>query len=95
MHMENAVPYTADIIKNRISTGIILVFHFPRNEKKQQITVIAEIKRCFSSKEKAGINDMAEKIETVLNNEMLRREMIAKGLEKVKGYSWKKCAEAR
>lgn len=39
-------------------------------------------------------NDMAEKIETVLNNEMLRREMIAKGLEKVKGYSWKKCAEA-
>jgi hypothetical protein len=59
--MENAVPYTADIIKNRISTGIILVFHLPRNEKKQQITVTAEIIRCFSSKEKAGINDMAEK----------------------------------
>ncbi len=38
-------------------------------------------------------NDMAEKIETVLNNEMLRRKMIAKGLEKVKGYSWEKCAE--
>ena len=38
-------------------------------------------------------NDMAAKIESVLNNEMLRKEMIAKGLQKVKEYSWEKCAK--
>lgn len=37
--------------------------------------------------------DMAAKIESVLTNERLQKEMIAKGLQKVKGYSWKKCAE--
>ena len=37
--------------------------------------------------------DMAEKIESVLKNERLRKEMIAKGLQKVKEYSWEKCAE--
>ena len=38
-------------------------------------------------------NDMAAKIESVLNNGMLRKEMIAKGLQKVKEYSWEKCAK--
>ena len=38
-------------------------------------------------------DDMAEKIESVLNNEMLRKDMIAKGLQKVKEYSWEKCAK--
>jgi glycosyltransferase involved in cell wall biosynthesis len=37
--------------------------------------------------------DMAEKISRVLDDETLRKTMIAKGLEKVKEYSWKKCAE--
>ena len=37
--------------------------------------------------------DMAAKIESVLTDERLRKEMIAKGLQKVKEYSWEKCAE--
>lgn len=36
--------------------------------------------------------DMAEKISMVLHDETLRKTMIAKGLEKVKEYSWEKCA---
>lgn len=36
--------------------------------------------------------DMAEKIGKVLHDETLRKTMIAKGLEKVKEYSWEKCA---
>ena len=36
---------------------------------------------------------MAEKIKSVLENELLRKEMITKGLQKVKEYSWEKCAE--
>lgn len=36
--------------------------------------------------------DMAEKIGRVLQDETLRKTMIAKGLEKVKEYSWEKCA---
>ena len=36
--------------------------------------------------------DIAEKIASVLNDEQLRKEMIFKGLEKVKEYSWEKCA---
>lgn len=37
-------------------------------------------------------NDMAEKIGMVLDDAQLREEMISKGLEKVKEYSWEKCA---
>lgn len=37
-------------------------------------------------------NDMAEKIKMVLDDKQLREEMISKGLEKVKEYSWEKCA---
>lgn len=36
--------------------------------------------------------DMAEKIGMVLDDAQLREEMISKGLEKVKEYSWEKCA---
>ena len=36
--------------------------------------------------------DMAEKIGRVLQDELLRKTMIAKGLERVKEYSWEKCA---
>ena len=36
--------------------------------------------------------DMAEKIRQVLDDKQLRKTMIAKGLEKVKEYSWDKCA---
>lgn len=38
-------------------------------------------------------NNMAEKIALVLNDKQLRKEMINKGLEKVKEYSWDKCAK--
>ena len=37
--------------------------------------------------------DMAEKIGMVLSDEQLREKMIAKGLQKVKEYSWEKCAK--
>ena len=37
-------------------------------------------------------DDMAEKIGRVLQDELLRKTMIAKGLDKVKEYSWEKCA---
>lgn len=37
--------------------------------------------------------DMAEKIKMVLDDKQLREEMILKGLEKVKEYSWEKCAK--
>ncbi|MFA5961796.1 MAG: glycosyltransferase family 1 protein [Parcubacteria group bacterium] len=36
--------------------------------------------------------DLAEKIEQVLGNESLRSEMIAKGAEQIKKFSWEKCA---
>ena len=36
--------------------------------------------------------DMADKIRMVLDNEQLRDVMVKKGLEKVKEYSWDKCA---
>lgn len=38
-------------------------------------------------------DDMAEKIKMVLDDKQLREEMISKGLEKVKEYSWEKCAK--
>ncbi len=37
--------------------------------------------------------DLAEKIELVLNDENLRSEMIKKGLEQIKKFSWEKCAQ--
>ena len=37
-------------------------------------------------------NDIAEKIKMVLDDKQLREEMILKGVEKVKEYSWEKCA---
>ena len=37
--------------------------------------------------------DMAEKIELVLKDDILRQEMISKGLKRVKEYSWEKCAK--
>ncbi len=37
--------------------------------------------------------DMAEKIKKVLFDQTLRKELISKGLEQVKKYSWQKCAE--
>jgi glycosyltransferase involved in cell wall biosynthesis len=37
-------------------------------------------------------SDLAEKIEQVLGNESLRSEMIAKGAEQIKKFSWEKCA---
>lgn len=37
-------------------------------------------------------NDMAEKIRQAIDDDQLREEMMAKGLEKVKEYSWDKCA---
>ncbi len=37
-------------------------------------------------------NDMADKINCVLKDKLLRRKMIEKGLQKVKEYSWNKCA---
>jgi glycosyltransferase involved in cell wall biosynthesis len=39
------------------------------------------------------VNDMAEKIDEVLTNEKLRKELIEKGKSQVKKYSWKRMAE--
>jgi glycosyltransferase involved in cell wall biosynthesis len=38
------------------------------------------------------VNEMAEKIEKVLNDETLRQELIRKGKERVKKYSWEESA---
>jgi glycosyltransferase involved in cell wall biosynthesis len=40
-----------------------------------------------------NVNDIAEKIEHVLEDEKLRGEMIKKGYEQVKKFSWKKAAK--
>ena len=37
--------------------------------------------------------DLAEKIELVLNDEILRAEMVRKGLLQIKKFSWEKCAK--
>jgi len=37
--------------------------------------------------------DLAKKIKEVLENQELRKKMIASGLERVKNFSWQKCAE--
>ena len=37
--------------------------------------------------------EMAEQIYQILSNEKLRQELIAKGLENVKRFSWRQCAE--
>ena len=38
-------------------------------------------------------NEMSEQIYAVLSNETLKQELRNKGLENVKRFSWKKCAE--
>jgi len=38
-------------------------------------------------------NDMAEKINQVLSNNNLRKDLIAKGFEQIKKYSWRKMGE--
>ena len=40
-----------------------------------------------------NINDLVEKILKLRNSKTLRKEMIEKGLERVKQFSWKTCAE--
>lgn len=40
-----------------------------------------------------SVNDIAEKISTVLEDESLRKDLIAKGYEQIKKYSWKKMAQ--
>jgi glycosyltransferase involved in cell wall biosynthesis len=40
-----------------------------------------------------NVNEMAEKIDEVLTNERLRKELIEKGNAQVKKYSWKRMAE--
>ncbi len=39
------------------------------------------------------INDMAEKIESVISNETLRKELIQRGYKQLKKYSWTKTAQ--
>jgi len=38
------------------------------------------------------INDIAEKIEMVLTSQNLKDDLKRKGMEKVKDFSWEKCA---
>ena len=38
--------------------------------------------------------DMAEKMEQVLHAESLREQLVAAGRERVRQYSWQRCAEA-
>ncbi len=40
-----------------------------------------------------NINDMAEKISRIINDENLRNDLINKGLENLKKYSWENCAQ--
>lgn len=40
-----------------------------------------------------NINQMAERMEEIAKDENLREELIKKGFEQIKKYSWKKCAE--
>jgi glycosyltransferase involved in cell wall biosynthesis len=39
------------------------------------------------------VNDIKEKIETVLNNKSLQKDMIKKGLEKTKQFTWEESAQ--
>jgi glycosyltransferase involved in cell wall biosynthesis len=41
-----------------------------------------------------NFNEMAEQIHSIISNNDLKNNLIAKGLENVKRFSWKKCAEA-
>jgi glycosyltransferase involved in cell wall biosynthesis len=38
-------------------------------------------------------SDLAKKIEQILNNQSERENLVAKGLEHAKKFSWKKCAQ--
>jgi glycosyltransferase involved in cell wall biosynthesis len=40
-----------------------------------------------------NINDIAGGLEMLLNNDNLREQLIKKGLERVKNFSWQKSAE--
>lgn len=40
-----------------------------------------------------SVNDMSEKISEVLNSNELRKQLVAKGYEQLKKYSWKKMAQ--
>ncbi len=40
-----------------------------------------------------NVSDMADKIKQVLGNEKLRQELIQKGFERIKKFSWEKCAK--
>lgn len=40
----------------------------------------------------SSAEDLAEKLELVLSREELKNEIIAKGLEQIKNFSWEKCA---
>jgi glycosyltransferase involved in cell wall biosynthesis len=40
-----------------------------------------------------SVSDMATKISEVLDNPVLRKELVAKGYQQVKKFSWKKMAE--
>jgi len=41
----------------------------------------------------ANADDLADKIKSVLTDENLRNDLIAKGLEQIKKFSWEKCAK--
>lgn len=43
--------------------------------------------------EGTSLNDLCQKIKEVLENESFRNQMIAKGKEQIKKFSWDKCAE--
>lgn len=40
-----------------------------------------------------SVDDMAAKIDSVISNEDLRQEMIAKGYKQVKKFSWERMAQ--
>jgi glycosyltransferase involved in cell wall biosynthesis len=40
-----------------------------------------------------SLNDLCQKIREVLGNESLEKQMIEKGFERIKNFSWDKCAE--
>lgn len=43
--------------------------------------------------EGSNANQLADQIEKILNSEELRKDLVAKGLEQIKKFSWEKCAQ--
>ncbi|GBU25033.1 hypothetical protein R83H12_01672 [Fibrobacteria bacterium R8-3-H12] len=43
--------------------------------------------------EPESVDDMREKIESVICFESLRKDLASKGFERLKTFSWQKCAE--